>query len=64
MFAWSRYWRKLVSVGVGRDATQMNRSSTSSEISFHEIPSESKRLTIRKQAASSLSSKLIVLVFI
>ena len=42
---------------------QMNRSSTSSEISFHGLPSKSKSPSIRKQIASSLSSQLIVLVF-
>ena len=41
----------------------MNRSSTSSKISFHELPSKSKRPSIRKQVASSLSSQLVVLVF-
>ena len=41
----------------------MNRSSTSSEISFHELPSKSKLPSTRKEVASSLSSKLIVLVF-
>ena len=42
---------------------QMNRSSTSSEISFHGLLSKSKSPSIRKQIASSLSSQLIVLVF-
>ena len=41
----------------------MNRSSISSEILFHELPSKGKRPSIRKQVALSLSSKLIVLVF-
>ena len=41
----------------------MDCSITSSEISFHELPSKSKRPSIRKQIASSLSSQLIVLVF-
>ena len=41
----------------------MNRSSTSSEISFHELPSKSKLPSSRKEVASSLSSKLIVLLF-
>ena len=38
-------------------------SSTSSEISFHGLPTKSKRPSIRKQAALSLSSQLVVLVF-
>ena len=42
---------------------QLLRSSTSSEISFQGLPSKSKRLSIRKQIASSLSSQLLVLVF-
>ena len=46
-----------------RVAMQMNRSSTSSGISFHGLPSKSKSPSIRKQIASSLSSQLIVLVF-
>ena len=33
----------------GRAATQMSRSNTSSEISFHGLPSKSKRPSIRKQ---------------
>ena len=42
----------------------MNRSSTSSEISFHELPaSKSKLPSIRKQVASSLRLQLIVIVF-
>ena len=41
----------------------MNRSSTSSEISSHELPSKSKCPSIRKQVSSSLSLQLIVLVF-
>ena len=41
----------------------MSHSSTSSEVSFHELPSKGKRPSIRKQVASSLSSQLIVLVF-
>ena len=53
----------LQSTQKGRAATQMDRSSTSSEISFHGLPSKSKRPSIRKQMASSLSSKSIVLVF-
>ena len=39
----------------------IDSSSTSSEISFHGLPSKSKRPSIRKQIASSLSSQLIVL---
>ena len=42
---------------------QMGCSSTSSEISFDELPSKSKRPSIRKQIASSLSPQLIVLFF-
>ena len=43
----------------------MNRFSTSSEISFHGLPNKSKRRPIiRKQIASSLSSQLIVLLFL
>ena len=41
----------------------MNCSSTSSEISFHKLSIKSKRPSIRKQVASSLSSQLIVSVF-
>ena len=52
---------KFQSTQKGGAASQMNRSSTSSENSFHELPSKSKRPSIRKQVASSLSSKLIVL---
>ena len=37
---------------------------TSSETSFHELPSKSKCPTIRKQIASSFSSQLIVLLFL
>ena len=44
-------------------AMQIDRSSTSSEIWFHGLPSKGKRLSIRKQIASSLSPHLIVLVF-
>ena len=40
---------------------QINSSNISSEILFHELPSKSKRPSIRKQIASSLSSQLIVL---
>ena len=47
----------------GRAAAEMDRSSTSSEVSFHGLPSKSKRPSIRKQTALSLSSQLIVLVF-
>ena len=43
---------------------QIDSSSTSSEISFHGLPSKSKRPSIRKQIASSLSSQLIVLLFL
>ena len=42
----------------------MDRSSTSSEISFHVLPSKSKRPSIRKQTASLLPSQLIVLLFL
>ena len=35
----------------------MDHSSTSSEISFHGLPSKSKRPSIRKQIASSFSSQ-------
>ena len=52
-----------VSRNKGRAATQMDRSSTSSEISFHGLPIKSKRPIIREQIASLLSSQLIVLVF-
>ena len=52
---------KLQSRQKGRAAMQMNRSRTSSEISLHGLPSKSKRLSIRAQIASSLSSQLIVL---
>ena len=41
----------------------MDRSSASSEISFHGLPSKRKCPSIRKQIALSLSSQLIVLVF-
>ena len=41
----------------------MDRSSTSSEISFYGLPSQSKHPSIRKHIALSLSSQLIVLVF-
>ena len=43
---------------------QMDRYSTSSEISFHGLPSNSKCPSIRKQIASSFSSQLIVLLFL
>ena len=39
----------------------MDRSTTSSEIWFHGLPSKSKRPSIRKQITFSLSSQLIVL---
>ena len=42
---------------------QMDRSSASSEISFHGPASKSKRHSIRKQIVLSLSSQLIALVF-
>ena len=41
---------KLQSTQKGRAATQMDRSSTSSEISFHGLPSKSKRPSIRKHS--------------
>ena len=41
-----------------------NHSSTSSEISFHGLPSKSKHPSIRTQKASPLSSQLIVLLFL
>ena len=47
-----------------RKAQLLCNSSTSSEISFHELPSKSKRLSIRKQIASLLSSQLIVSLFL
>ena len=37
---------------------QIDSSSTSSEISFQELPNKSKRPSIRKQIASWLSSQL------
>ena len=43
---------------------QIDSSSTSSEISFHGLPSKSKRPIIRKQIASSLSSQLTVSLFL
>ena len=43
---------------------QIDSSSTSSEISFHGLPSKSKRPSIRKQIASSLSSQLIASLFL
>ena len=44
---------------------QIDSSSTSSEISFHGLPSKSKRpASIRKQIASSLSPQLIVSLFL
>ena len=51
-------------VEIGRPATQMDRSNNLSEISFHALPSKSKRLSIRKQIASSFSAQLIVLLFL
>ena len=41
---------KLQSTQKGRAATQMDRSSASSEISFHGLPSKSKRPSIRKHS--------------
>ena len=43
---------------------QIDSSSTSSEISFHGLPSKTKRPSIRKQRASSLSLQLIVSLFL
>ena len=54
---------KLQSTQKDRAATQMDRSSTLSEISFHGLPSKSKHPSIRIQIASSLSTQLLVLVF-
>ena len=42
---------------------QMDCSNASNEILFHGLPSKSKRPSIRKQIALSLSSQSIVLVF-
>ena len=53
----------LQSTQKGRAATQMDCSSASSEISFHGLPSKSKRPSIRKKKTLSLSSQLTVLVF-
>ena len=55
---------KLQSRKRGCVATQMDPSSTSSEILFHRLPSKSKRPSIRKQIASSLSWQLIVSLFL
>ena len=41
---------KLYSTKKDRAATQMDRSSASSEISFHGLPSKSKRPSIRKHS--------------
>ena len=41
----------------------MDRSSASSEISFHGLSSKRKWPSIKKQIALPLSSKLILLVF-
>ena len=41
---------KLQSTQKGRAATQMDRSSASSKISFHGLPSKSKRPSIRKHS--------------
>ena len=46
----------------GHAATQMDCSSISSEISFHGLPSKTKRPSIRKQIALSLISQLTVLL--
>ena len=43
---------------------QIDSSSTSSEISFHGLPSKRKCPSIRKQIASLLSSQLIVSLFL
>ena len=43
---------------------QIDSCSTSSEISFHGLPSKNKRPSIRKQIASPLSSQLIVPLFL
>ena len=48
----------------GLAAIQMEHSSTSSEISFHGLPSESNHPSIRKQIESSLSLHLTVLLFL
>ena len=55
---------KLQSRQKGRVAMQIDSCSTSSEISFHRLPSKSKRPIIRKQIASSLSSQLTVSLFL
>ena len=52
---------KLQSRQKGRAVTQMDCSNTLSEFSFHGLPSESKRHSIRKQIASPLSLQLIIL---
>ena len=52
---------KLQSRQKGRAVTQMDCSNTLSELSFHGLPSESKRDSIRKQIASPLSLQLIIL---
>ena len=43
---------------------QTDGSSTSGEVSFYGLPSKSKRPSIRKQIASSLSSQLTVSLFL
>ena len=43
---------------------QMGRFSASSENSFHGFPSKSKRPSTRKHILSSLSSELIVSLFL
>ena len=60
-FIFSFFANQNFSLDKGRAATQMDRSNTSSEISFHGLPSKSKRPSIRKQIASSLSLQLILL---
>ena len=54
---------KLQARQKGRVAMQIDSSTTSKEISFHGLPSKSKRPSIRKQIVSSLSS-LIVSLFL
>ena len=43
---------------------KIGNPSASSEISFHGLPSKIKRHSVRKQIASSLSSQLIVSLFL
>ena len=47
-----------------RVVMQIDSSSTSSETSFHGLPSKGKRLSIRKRITSPLSSQLIVSLFL